>query len=90
MSPLCLLHLAPLLLTASPSQQPAQVVKPFAHPGVLIDAAQLAFASQQVTAGVQPFAETFETLKKDRYDDIANSIKNNVDTVPDICALEQL
>ena len=66
MSALCLLHLAPLLLAASPGAQ-QQVVKPFVHPGVLIDAAQLAFASQQVTAGVQPFAETFETLKKDTW-----------------------
>ena len=40
----------------------ADVETAFVHPGVLIDAAQLAFASQQVKAGVQPFAETFETL----------------------------
>ena len=39
----------------------------FVHPGVLVDAAQLSFAAQQVTAGVQPFAATFETLKKDTW-----------------------
>ena len=39
----------------------------FVHPGVLIDAAQLVFASEKVTAGEQPFAATFETLKKDTW-----------------------
>ena len=39
----------------------------FVHPGVLIDAAQLAFAAKQASADMQPFAETLETLKKDTW-----------------------